>query len=165
MTIIPKKAQVVILTSFVLFIAWMLLNWLRLSYELSDIREIDAINRIYVEKNGTEIEIPKESWSLIIASITDTKKRILSGYKGESWTFYCDLVIVTNSDYDYIFQFAQRPSHGEMVSVQYLRGSVSSHWSYNYYDGTKLMKIINEVVALSIAKQQNKTSMPLQFCR
>ena len=158
MTIIPKKIQFAFIAVFTLLLVWVFFNFFRLSYNPSDLGSIEDINRIYVERNGVETEISKPRWPQILEAIERASREVSSGYKGETWKYYCNLVIDIKSDYSYVMQLAQRKPHGNVIPVHYLRGSVSSHWSYEFYDGSKLVETINSVVTPNKARQGERQS-------
>lgn len=148
MSIIPRKAQLVIAGLFALFMCWVLSNWLILDYSPEDFLDIipEDITRVYVEKNGEILDINKEYWPSIQLSIGSIGQEVSSGFKGENWRYYCNVVLDVEGTYSYVLQLANRPSHGSVIPAWFRRGSVGTHWSYDFYDGTKLLADIRKII-------------------
>jgi hypothetical protein len=159
------KAFKAIFIVMVLFFIPILFRWSMLHFSPQDIKKIESIERVYLERNDETKVLNESEWITIREAILKINKKASVGMKGENWTYHCNLVIEVNSKNSYILSFQSRPSNKAVIPVNLQRGNLQAQWRYATYDGTALLNTINEAINPNKGLQSDKNFEKLNFCR
>jgi hypothetical protein len=148
MTVLPRWFQISFLLLAGAGIAYVLIMFVALS---SDIEDISTLEQSVIEvitlapPIGRSVKVPKDAWSEIRTALKNSRRVFFTGWRGETWTYFCTLVVETDaSDSAYLLELKTRPSLEGGIVLQLQRGTESSKWVYGSYTGNELLDQLQE---------------------
>lgn len=150
MTILPRWFQVGFLALAGAGLIYVLFAHFLLSTDVEDIYTIEQteIAEIVLSppmRPSIETEVPVADW-LALRSLLERSDRVLfTGWKGESWKYYCSLTIkMKSSNYPFMLELRTRPSMDGKIVFQLSRGTTSSQFVYGSYTGNAILEYLRE---------------------
>jgi hypothetical protein len=145
MTLIPKKAQVVIIATFIIFVVTILVRHNIYTFDLEDLSALnqEVFTSTYVLSNGVKTEIPTDDLPSLLNSISLLESQWWTGAKGEKWTYFCTLNFVPKDGSPiYRIAFSSRGSMDGNILAELQRISGSSTYNYGDYNGNVLVAYV-----------------------
>ena len=143
MTILPRWFQIGFLALAGIGIAYVFIMYAALASDIEDVSGLEqsAIGVITLSPSkGRSLEISTDAWNAIREELKRSGRVFFTGWKGETWTYFCALEVQANgSDLAYLIELKTRPSLDGDVIFALERGTESSQWVYGSYEGNALL--------------------------